>query len=241
MRRVLIAVVLVVAVGVVGVRLADPSLDAREDTVSFDAPPEKIAAESVRAAHTKSVTVYARVVVSEANGTNRTRRGRIRADHDDQLYRTRYSTGGDGELAFFGTDGMGWTKSPYGGWGRAPSARHPGFGTVLDPDAMDRSDARVLVDNATTLGVRFEGEDANAAVEGLNAHTEAVLPGRLDVYIDKRQGLPIRAVRVYSNPERNVTVRVRYRFARYGETTVERPMEIPKISLWELLGDLYYD
>lgn len=227
-----------------GVRIADPRLDDEEVTVAFEDGPAVVAADSVRRMQTRKVTIELRTAVdSRIENETYEKRAEIRVEHDIRRYRAVHSTDNDsnGELGFFGTEGMGWTESPYTDWGRAPSSRYPGFGSVMNPTAMGQSNARVLVDNETTFAVRFEGEDANEAVEGMDAHTRTATPGRFDLYIDKQRKLPTRAVRAYEIPKRNATVRIRYRFTRYGETDVERPEGVPKISIWELLGDIYYN
>lgn len=242
MNRRLVALGIALLIVVAGVRVADPTLDDEAATVELQDEPSHVVADSVRKMRTTTVTVDLRVVVDAGTPDETYReRAEIRADHDNQRYNALYGTGNDSErLGFFGTDGMGWTNSSYTEWGRAPSSRYPGFGTVMDPATMERSDARIVVDNETTLGVRFEDEDANDALEGLVGHTAKAHPGRLDVYIDKQRRLPVRAVRTYDIPARNTTVRVRYRFTRYGETDVERPEGVPDVSIWELLGDVYY-
>jgi hypothetical protein len=240
MYRRLLAVVLVVALAVAGVRIVDPSFGGDEE-VRADSRPAVVAADAVRNAQSRAVTVdILSAVESDASGETTVRRGRIRVEHDRGVYHAVYSKdeSGDGQLGFFGTDGMGWTRSADADWGRSPSARYLGFGTVLDPVAVERADVRVLDDNETTLAIRLTGSDAGGAAEGL--HVTEVPSGRLDVYVDKQRWLPTRAVRTYQVPNRNKTVRVSYRFTRYGETSVERPNGVPGISLWELLGDIYY-
>lgn len=240
MYRRLLAVVLVVGLAAAGVRIADPSFGGDEE-VRADSRPAVVAADAVRNAQSRAVTVEILAEVeSGATGETDVKRGRVRAEHDRGVYRAVHSKDedGNGQLGFFGTDGMGWTRSADADWGRSPSARYPGLGTVLDPEAVERADVQVLDDNETALAIRLTGGDASAAAEGL--YVSEVPSGRLDVYVDKQRWLPTRAVRSYEVPSRNKTVRVSYRFTRYGETSVERPDGVPGISLWEILGDVYY-
>lgn len=244
MNRRLLALVVVLLLAVAGVRIVDPTLNDDAVTVEIQDRPADVAADSVRSMRTKKVTVRLQITVNSGSQNETYRKhAEIQAEHDTQRYLAVRSTDNDSdwELGFFGTDGMGWTRSPYTDWGRAPSSRYPGSGTVMDPSAMEQSDARVLVDNESMFVVRFEDEDANDAVEGMSAHTQAALPGRLDLYIDKQRKLPVRAVRFYKIPERNATVQIHYQFTDYGETEVERPDDVPNISIWELLGDIYYN
>lgn len=241
MYRRLLAVALVVALAVAGVRIADPSLGSDDPEVRVDSRPAVVAADSVRNAQSGSVTVEVRATTdSGRTGETHVQRGRVRVEHDRRVYHAVYSTDDDGErgLGFFGTEAMGWTRSASADWGRSPSSRYPGLGTVLDPDSLERADVRTLADNETVLAVRLTGSDADAVVSGLLV--SSVRSGRLDVYVDKERWLPTRAVRVYEIPSRNATVRVTYRYHRYDETSAERPDGVPGLSLWELLGDVYY-
>lgn len=246
MRRTLVLLAVVVAVTVVGVRVADPSFTDDEVEVSLSDRPAVVAADSVRKLQQHDRTVEVRVAVEDdARGRQPKRRIQVSVEPDERRYYTVARATDPDEnappVAYFGTEGQGWIQQnhPDGEWNTAHSARYPESGRILDPAAIARADGRVVAENETTLVVRIEGADANAAVERSYGYTPNELPGHLTVAIDKDQHRPVWAVREYSAPDRNETFRYRYRFD-YDETTVERPEGIPPFSVVELLGDIYY-
>lgn len=246
MRRLLVLLPVLIAVTVVGVRVADPSLTESEVEVSLSDRPAVVAADSVRKLQQHDRTVEVRVAVEDdARGRQPERRIQVSIEPDERRYYTVARATDPDEnappVAFFGTEGQGWIQQihPDGEWGTAHSVRYPESGRIFEPAAIARADGRVVAENETTLVVRIEGADANAAVEGSYGYTSNELPGHLTVAIDKTDRRPRWAVRAYSPPDRNVTLRYRYRF-EYGETSVERPEGVPRFNLREFLGDVYY-
>lgn len=246
MRRLLVLLPVLIAVTVVGVRVADPSLTESEVEVSLSDRPAVVAADSVRKLQHSDRSVEVRVALEEdAEDPQARRLVRLSVEPNEQQYFevVRWTDPDENAppVAFFGTEGQGWIQQNYpdGEWGTAHSVRYPESGRIFEPAAIARADGRVVTENETTLVVRIEGADANAVVEGSYGYTSNELPGHLTVAIDKDQHRPVWAVREYSVPDRNRTHRYRYRF-EYGETSVERPEGVPRFNLREFLGDVYY-
>lgn len=242
------ATIVVLVVGFVTVQVVDPfrSQPNEPTRVDLDGDPNEIARDALRVLrvvdHTQNIT---KTYVSDS--TNQTvvdTRAVYRYQPSRRRYSTKRSYDGplpdDPEVALYGSAHTAWVRSAItrSGWREAHYLRYERVAPFA-PSALENATVRIESENETTLVLYVE---ASTAASKAMDHTIVYHPNTTDelwLVIDKESRRLDKIVNEPAGPRGNEdNVRTTFVIEDYGTTTVDRPEDVPAVSVRAVLWDV---